>query len=153
MPKDLDPRPCSIADALRVVGGTWTLLVIRELFYNANRFDAIVRNTGISRDILATRLRALTDAGVVSRERYHDHPPRYEYGLTAKGRDLTGVLFTLMNWGDTHLNADAPPVRWTHSCGSTLTPVVVCGDCREPAKDHIHSPTGHGAVHIQSIED
>ncbi|MFF3324652.1 winged helix-turn-helix transcriptional regulator [Streptomyces sp. NPDC002889] len=144
MPKPVAPRECSIADALDVVGERWTLLAVRELIHGVRRFDGIVRNTGASRDILAARLRKLEAAGVVRRERYNDHPPRYEYHLTPAGRELGDVLLALMSWGDRHLNPDDPPVRWQHTCGHTLEPVLVCANCGGPARAGAHSPTGRG---------
>ncbi len=146
MPKDADPRPCSIADTLEVIGGRWTILVIRELFHGVRRFDGIARNTGASRDILTTRLRKLEASGIVRRERYSDHPPRFEYYLTSRGRELGEVLIALMKWGDRYLNPDDPPVRWHHSCGEFLEPVTVCAHCGEPALAGAHTPVGRGVI-------
>lgn len=145
MAKGVAPRECSVADALQVVGERWTLLIIRELLYGVRRFDGIVRNTGAARDILTTRLRKLEDADIVRREPYSEHPPRYEYHLTAKGRELSDVLAVLMKWGDRHLNPADPPVRWIHACGEKLDPVVVCAHCGRPADEGAH-PEGRGAL-------
>ncbi|GLZ13097.1 HxlR family transcriptional regulator [Actinomadura sp. NBRC 104425] len=144
MPKDADPRECSIADALQVIGERWSLLVIRELVYGVRRFDAIARNTGAPRDILTTRLRKLETAGIVRRELYSERPARYEYHLTESGWELSDVLAVLMSWGDRHLNPDDPPVRWTHVCGERLRPQVVCACCGRPVRDGA-TPTGRGA--------
>jgi len=144
MPKDADPRECSVADALQVVGERWTLLVIRELIYGVRRFDGIARNTGASRDILTVRLRKLEAAGLIRRELYSEHPARHEYHLTAAGRELSDVLAVLMKWGDRHLNPEDPPVRWIHTCGERLDPVLVCGHCGRPASEGGH-PEGRGA--------
>lgn len=145
MSKTTAARACSIADTLQVVGERWTLLVVRELLHGAHRFDQIVRNTGASRDILTVRLRKLEASGIVRREPYSAHPPRWEYHLTTPGRELGDVLLTLMRWGDRHLNPEEPPVRWQHSCGQTLAPVLLCQHCGEPASEGAHSPTGPGA--------
>jgi DNA-binding HxlR family transcriptional regulator len=123
------PRPCSIAAALSVIGEKYSLLVLREVFYGVRRFDAIARNVGAPRDVLTARLRRLVEAGVLTRHQYSEHPPRFEYRLTAAGRELRPVLLTLMHWGDRHLT-DAPAVVFEHSCGAELEPVVVCGACR-----------------------
>ncbi|WP_239312290.1 MULTISPECIES: helix-turn-helix domain-containing protein [unclassified Frankia] len=146
MPKGPDPRECSIADTLHLVGERWTLLAIRELMLGVRRFDGIVRSTGAPRDILTVRLRKLEAVGIVRREQYSDHPPRYEYHLTPAGKNLTDVLLSLMKWGDQHLNAGDPPVRWRHTCGEVLDPVLVCRHCGEPAGSGLHSPTGRGAL-------
>jgi DNA-binding HxlR family transcriptional regulator len=140
------PRECSIADTLELVGRRWALLAVRELSHGVRRFDRIVRNTGASRDVLTLRLRELEDAGVVRRERYSDHPPRYEYHLTAAGWELCDVLLALMRWGDRHLNADDPPLRLVHTCGQRLDPAVVCAACGGPARDGVRSASGRGAL-------
>ena len=122
------PRECSIADTLELVGRRWALLAVRELSHGVRRFDRIVRNTGASRDVLTLRLRELEDAGVVRRERYSDHPPRYEYDLTEAGRELRPVLTALRTWGDKWA-VDAPPAAFTHSCGHDLDAALVCRHC------------------------
>ncbi|MQY06702.1 winged helix-turn-helix transcriptional regulator [Actinomadura macrotermitis] len=144
MPKDADPRPCSIADTLDLVGERWSLLAIREISHGVRRFDGIARNTGASRDILTARLRKLEAAGIVRRELYQEHPPRHEYRLTPAGVELCEVLLVLMKWGDRHLNAGDPPVRWHHGCGELLEPAVVCAHCGEPALQGVHDPVGRG---------
>lgn len=131
-PADADPRTCSIADALDVVGERWSLLAVREMTYGVHRFSEIARQTGASRDILTTRLRALEAAGVVHRVRYNDHPPRDEYHLTPAGRELGPVLLTLKAWGDrwlAHERHGGPPVDWMHSCGQRFVPRTTCSAC------------------------
>ena len=122
------PRPCSVADALAVVGEKYSLLVLREVFYGVRRFEDIQRNTGAPRDVLTSRLRRLVDAGVLTRRRYSERPPRFEYRLTPAGRELRPVLLTLMAWGDKHVRR-TPSVVFEHSCGAGLEPVVVCRAC------------------------
>ncbi|WP_254707260.1 winged helix-turn-helix transcriptional regulator [Streptomyces lunaelactis] len=90
-------------------------------------------------------MRKLEAAGAVRREQYNVHPQRYEYHLTPAGGELGDVLLTLMKWGDRHLNPEDPPVRWQHSCGETLDPVVVCAHCGETARKGAHSPTAAGS--------
>ncbi|WP_433256827.1 winged helix-turn-helix transcriptional regulator [Streptosporangium sp. CA-135522] len=125
-----DPRPCSITDTLGVIGEKYSLLVLREIFWGVRRFDAMIRNIGAPRDVLATRLRTLVEAGVLEKVAYSERPPRFEYHLTDAGRELRSVLLMLMSWGDRHL-ADRPPVVFQHSCGAPLDPVVVCRACGE----------------------
>ncbi|MER6951539.1 helix-turn-helix domain-containing protein [Nonomuraea sp. NPDC000554] len=123
-------RPCSIAGALGVIGEKYSLLVLREVFFGVRRFDAMVRNIGAPRDILAARLRHLVEAGVLEKVAYSERPPRYEYRLTEAGAELQGVLHLLRQWGDRHL-ADRPPVVFEHACGDTLDAEVVCRSCGE----------------------
>lgn len=134
-----DPRPCSIAATLAVVGEKYCLLVLREAFLGVRRFDAMVRNIGAPRDVLAARLRRLVDAGVLEKVLYSERPQRFEYRPTQAGWELQPVLLMLMKWGDRHL-ADAPPMVLEHSCGADLDPVVVCGTCGREATDGTLTP-------------
>ncbi|MEV4581119.1 helix-turn-helix domain-containing protein [Nonomuraea jabiensis] len=126
------PRECSIANALAVIGERWSLLAMREVLLGVRRFDQIARNTGASRDILTARLRKLEEAGLLERELYESHPPRYEYVLTETGQALHAVLLSLMDWGDRYVTKGEPPTVWRHSCGEPLEPLMVCAHCREP---------------------
>jgi DNA-binding HxlR family transcriptional regulator len=100
-------RECPIADAMELIGDRWSLLVIRELGFGVRRFTGIQRNTGAPREMLTARLRKLEDSGVITREQYSAHPPRYDYTLTEVGRALIPVLRSLRRWGEEH----APPRR------------------------------------------
>ncbi|MGH3388833.1 MAG: winged helix-turn-helix transcriptional regulator [Actinomadura sp.] len=126
------PRPCSIAAALGVIGEKYSLLVLREVFFGVRRFDAIARNIGAPRDILAARLRRLVEAGVLEKVPYNERPPRFEYRPTDAGMELRPVLHLLRQWGDRHLT-DRPPVVVEHSCGAEFEAVVICRGCGEPA--------------------
>jgi DNA-binding HxlR family transcriptional regulator len=129
------PRPCSIARTLELVGEKWALLAVREVFLGNRRFDEMVRKTGAPRDTLAARLRALVGAGILERRQYSEHPARFEYHLTQAGRDLNPVLLMLMRWGDKYLaGSDGPPLILEHECGHQLTAQVVCVACGEPVK-------------------
>jgi DNA-binding HxlR family transcriptional regulator len=128
-----EPRPCSIARTLDIVGEKWALLAVREVFFGNRRFDEIVHRTGAPRDTLAARLRTLTGAGILERRQYSEHPARYEYRLTAAGRDLYPVIVTLMHWGDQYLAGDdGPPLVLEHHCGHELTVQLTCQACGEP---------------------
>ncbi|HKN98358.1 MAG TPA: helix-turn-helix domain-containing protein, partial [Pseudonocardiaceae bacterium] len=133
-------RECSIANALAVIGERWSLLALREVMLGVHRFDQIARNTGASRDILTTRLRGLEAAGVLERRQYEAHPPRYEYVLTEAGRALSGVLLTLMQWGDRYVTEGEPPAVWRHDCGAELQVRTVCAECGEEIRQHSLTP-------------
>ena len=129
------PRACSIARTLDIVGEKWALLAVREVFLGDRRFDEMVRRTGAPRDTLATRLRTLVGAGILERRRYNEHPARFEYHLTAAGRDLYPVIVSLMRWGDRYLAGDdGPPLVLEHRCGHRLEAQVVCQACGEPLR-------------------
>jgi DNA-binding HxlR family transcriptional regulator len=130
-----EPRVCSIARTLDIVGEKWALLAIREVFLGDRRFDEMVRRTGAPRDTLAARLRTLVAAGVLHKRRYSDHPARSEYHLTEAGRDLYPVIATLMRWGDKYLAGDdGPPLVLEHTCGHQLVAQLTCQACGEPVQ-------------------
>ena len=138
-----EPRTCSIARTLDIVGEKWALLAIREVFLGDRRFDEMVRRTGAPRDTLAARLRTLVAAGVLEKRQYSEHPARSEYHLTKAGRDLYPVIATLMRWGDTYLaGAQGPPLVLEHTCGQTLAAQVVCEACGEPVRARDTRPAG-----------
>lgn len=84
---------CSVARALDLLGGRWTLLVVRELLLGSRRFNEIRRGIPrVSRGVLAERLRALAAAGVIA----HDGEA---YTLTPAGRELLGTMAALGTWG------------------------------------------------------
>jgi DNA-binding HxlR family transcriptional regulator len=128
MREELPGRPCSVAAALNLIGEKWALLAVREIVFGNKRFDAIARNTGAPRDRLAARLRALEAGGVVERRQYSEHPPRYEYELTAAGQELRPVLVALRAWGDKWM-VDSPPTVFEHACGHVLDPAMTCRHC------------------------
>jgi len=126
------PRRCSIAGALDVIGEKWSLLVVRELVLGVRRFNDIAANTGAPRDILTARLRRLEELGVVERRQYDDRPVRYEYRLTAAGKDLRPVIWALMDWGNKHVMDEPLPSVWEHSCGEVFEPRTHCAACGDP---------------------
>jgi len=96
---------CSIARAHEVLGGRWTLLVVRELLCGSSRFNDIRRGIPrISRTMLSERLQALTFAGAVARID-GGHGP--EYALTEAGRELAILVGALATWGQRWLPRSA----------------------------------------------
>ena len=124
---------CSIAQCLEVVGEWWSMLILRDAFFGVSRFDEFQDRLGISRNVLNQRLAKLVDAGILVKVPYSQHPPRYDYRLTGKGRDLWPVLTSMRQWGDKHAAPDGPPVLIRHSsCGQISTAVPACSTCGEP---------------------
>src|SRR5688572_29554534 len=86
---------CAVARAHEVLGGRWTLLVVRELLCGSRRFNDIRRGIPrISRTMLSERLQALAAIGAVARVE-----PGPEYALTEAGRELAGLVGALGHWG------------------------------------------------------
>jgi DNA-binding HxlR family transcriptional regulator len=124
---------CSIARSLELVGDWWTPLIIRDLHHGVDRFDDLVEDLGISRNLLTARLAHLIEHGIVERRRYSEHPPRDRYVLTEAGQAFMPVLLALTAWGDRFATPEnGPPVVFEHrTCGHRFTPVVSCDACGE----------------------
>ncbi len=139
---------CSVAQCLEVVGEWWSLLILRDAFLGVTRFDQFQARLGISRNVLNQRLAHLVEAGVLVKVAYRDHPPRYDYWLTDRGRDLWPVLTAMRQWGDRHAAPDGPPVEVVHkACGQVTEAVLTCSACGKPlgARD-VRAVPGPGTV-------
>ena len=99
-PKSFAGMRCSIAGALELIGDRWALLLIRDLSLGLSRYDDLRASTDIPAATLAARLKHLMASGIVERVRYQERPPRDEYQLTRKGKDLWKVNLALREWGD-----------------------------------------------------
>ena len=99
-PKSFAGMRCSVAGALEAIGDRWAILLLRDLALGVNRYDDLRANSAIPTTTLANRLRHLERNGIVEKRRYQEHPPRHEYVLTDKGRDLWKVTTALREWGD-----------------------------------------------------
>jgi len=131
--KSFADMDCSVAQCLEVIGERWSLLIVRDLFLGVTRFEDFQRRLGVARNILADRLSSLVEAGVVVRVPYSEHPPRYDYRLSEKGRDLWPVITTMRQWGDRYAAPQGPPLTLVHGwCGEPTTAVLVCDHCGEP---------------------
>ncbi|WP_277212255.1 winged helix-turn-helix transcriptional regulator [Isoptericola croceus] len=127
----LEVRPCSLAAALDVLGERWSLLVLREIGYGVHRFARIAGYTGVSRDILADRLRKLEAASIIERRLYSEHPPRHEYHFTEAGQELFPAMLALSQWGD-RWATDASAVTRRHACGEPVQVDLLCHHCGRP---------------------
>lgn len=94
-------EPCPIAKTLELIGTKWTFLIIRDLLtLGTMRFSDLLRSLeGISPKTLALRLRELESHGILERTVYPEVPPRVEYTLTKKGRQLEGIFIELKRYG------------------------------------------------------
>jgi DNA-binding HxlR family transcriptional regulator len=128
--------PCSIARTVDLLGDHWTPLVVREAFYGIRRFDEFQQELGIARNTLTDRLRHLVDERILERRLYEAEPPRYDYVLTEKGRDLFAVLAAMSAWGDRWLAGErGVPVVFHHeACDHDTSAEVVCSHCRTPLR-------------------
>ena len=124
---DLDKENCPVARGLSVIGDRWTMLILRDCFFGVRRFEQFQERLGITRHVLADRLRKLEAAGVLRRELYQERPPRHEYRLTEKGKDLYPVLLTIVEWANRHVPGEEPmPFELVaRESGRPVTPTLV----------------------------
>ncbi len=88
------------ARALDLVGDKWTLLIVRDLVSGPRRFVELQRVLpGISTEQLRSRLNRMVNDGLLTRQRYREVPPRVDYELTERARDLMPVVGALARWG------------------------------------------------------
>lgn len=138
---------CSIARTLSIIGDRWTMMVLRDSFLGVRRFEDFQSDLGVSRRLLADRLRKLERHGILERRRYQENPPRDEYRLTEKGLDLYPIIVSAARWGDKWTaGKSGPPIEFIHKhCGHKMTPTLGCSECREPvaARDVRWEPGPH----------
>lgn len=111
---------CPIQFVLEMIGGKWTILILRELFSGNRRTHEFLNALpGISTKTLTARLRELEGCGLVTRKVYPEVPPRVEYSLTPKGLELQPVIVALKDLGEQWLQ-QAP-------CNCSLDPNTLVG--------------------------
>jgi len=129
---DINDLPCPVAQAMSVIGDSWTVLILRDAMRGAAKFDEFQKSTGASRAIVTERLAHLVDHGVFTRVQYEAHPPRYQYKLTPKGQALRPVMMVLSDWGETYMPEKSISLGRRHtSCGHRFRPVIHCSECGE----------------------
>jgi DNA-binding HxlR family transcriptional regulator len=117
--------------SLEIVSDPWSFAVLQEAFFGVHRFDEFQHNLAISRSVLTRRLSHLVGHGILERRRYQRRPDRYEYRLTARGRDMYPIFVALRSWGERWLpDGDGPQVRLIHGgCERESHPRMVCDAC------------------------
>ncbi len=124
--KSFGNMPCPIARSLERVGEWWSMLILRDALHGMTRFDEFQKSLGIAPNMLARRLDALIEAGLLERRRYSERPPRDEYVLTARGRDFRPVLIALMAWGNRHFAPEGASVQLVDTkTGAAVDPILV----------------------------
>lgn len=97
----IEKHPGCVAEALSVMGDKWTALIIMQLSNGPSRFSVMEHALpGISPRTLSQRLDVLEDKQIIQKESFAEVPPRVEYKLTEKGRDLIPILKSMAKWGD-----------------------------------------------------
>lgn len=123
-------QSCPVAKTLEVIGDRWTLLVVRDLLRGTQRFQDLLGSLpGIAPNILSARLKLMEEHGLIRRALYSDHPPRAEYALTDRGRELGMVVGALAAWGGRHVHRETQLVH--AGCGHPVSVGYYCPDCKE----------------------
>jgi DNA-binding HxlR family transcriptional regulator len=117
---------CPIARSLERVGEWWSILILRDAFLGATRFEQFQKSLQIAPTSLTRRLNALVEAGMLERHQYSERPPREEYLLTARGRDFRPVLWALLAFGNRHFAPEGPSVVIVDKeTGAIADPILV----------------------------
>lgn len=134
-------RGSGLASALSRVGDRWSLLLVASLLEGPLRFKDLGRAVdGIAPNILADRLRRLSQAGVVASEPYSERPLRLEYRLTEEGEELAGFLRVLAGWGSAATGHEG----LHHTvCGTTVEARWYCPTCTRLVADDEGSDVVH----------
>lgn len=91
---------CSVESTLKVIGGQWKVLILKELFEGVKRFNELQRALkGVTHKMLAQQLRELEQDGIVQRKVYAEVPPKVEYSLTNLGETLQPIIQAMHEWG------------------------------------------------------
>jgi DNA-binding HxlR family transcriptional regulator len=128
---DTSDWPCTIARSASILGDHWNLLLIRQACQGTRRFGDFQAALGVGRNILSQRLGGLVEQGLLARVEYQRKPPRYEYRLTDKGREVYPILAAMAAWGDRWLTGpEGTPLVLHHaSCGHDMRAEVKCSEC------------------------
>jgi len=119
---------CPMERALKLIGNRTALLLIREAFYGATRFDQLWKRVGVTEAVAAQRLRDLVAAGVLVKQPYREpgQRSRQEYVLTPAGHDLMPVVLGLLHWGAAHAPGGGAVAVTHDGCGAMVRPVIRC---------------------------
>jgi DNA-binding HxlR family transcriptional regulator len=121
-------QACPVAKSLELVGDRWTLLLVRDMLRGARRFQDLQESLpGIPPNILSDRLKLMEQHALVTRRFYSDHPPRAEYALTDRGRELGVVVGALAAWGSRHVHQQTALVH--AECGHPVEIKYFCRQC------------------------
>ncbi len=96
----IEPKVGCIASAMQIIGNKWTALILRDLFSGPKRFCELEKSVGsINPRTLSQRLDNLEEHGIITHRSFAEVPPRSEYTLTKKGKDLMPILEAMAIWG------------------------------------------------------
>ncbi len=98
---------CPVEYTASIIGNKWKIIILRDLLTGTKRYNELTRSVvGISAKVLTENLRDLGRDGIISRKVYPVVPPKVEYSLTEKGKELKGVLDMMRVFGEKYKNTD-----------------------------------------------
>ena len=125
--------PNAIGSALGLLGDEWTLLIVQQAQLGVRRYGTFQERLGIGPTVLAARLTALTEAGVLVKV---PDGGRQAYELTRSGEDLWALLLCIWAWEQRWVQGEALPVMEHTVCSTVFHPVLACAHCSEPTAAH-----------------
>jgi DNA-binding HxlR family transcriptional regulator len=123
----------AVGRILGLLGDEWTLLIVQQALLGATRYGEFMERLPISNSVLTSRLRALTQDGLLVRTTYQARPVRAEYLITQRGRALWPVLLSIWEWERRWVPAHVgrlPRMRHT-VCDRDFAPMLTCRSCAE----------------------
>lgn len=95
---------CPLARTVEILGDRWSALILRDLFLQGpRRFQDFSESlTAVSPNVLSGRLKRLLQYDILTTNMYSQHPPRFEYVLTDKGKELGSIMAGMRDWGLKH---------------------------------------------------
>ncbi|WP_242850073.1 winged helix-turn-helix transcriptional regulator [Clostridium polynesiense] len=128
---------CNLAQTLNIIGDKWTLLVLHRIYNNKSTFKELQQDLKpIPTNILSDRIKALEKHELIISVLYNEHPPRYKYRVTEKGRDFRHVFNAMILWANKYLDMCSKTVRH-HQCEGEVDIRYYCADCDEYVEDLI----------------
>ncbi len=146
--KSFEGMACSIAGVLEAIGDRWAVLILRDLSLGLSRYEDLRRSTDVTNATLSDRLKQLEENKLVERRRYQVNPERYEYVLTAKGRDIILVIQALAQVGDKWaVSGDAgPPLKFVDGrTGHDVKLAMVDSETGQRVRTRVLPQAGPGA--------
>lgn len=123
---------CPVDRGLTRIGDRWSMLVLRDIDRGLTRYEQLRTSLGIAPNILARRLAALTEAGLLEKKRYSQRPPRDEYLLTDAGRDFLPILLAIGAWGRKYNGAGPLSHMIDVETGAVVEPLVIDANSGAP---------------------
>jgi len=122
---------------LGLLGDEWTLLVLQQALMGTTRYGDFQSRLPVSHSVLSSRLRLLSDGGLLEPRLYQTNPPRSEYLTTERSRSLWPMLVSIWSWEGLWVpeHTDVVPRMHHTVCDEDFVPRVTCSSCREPVSD------------------